>query len=43
MMLIGLTNAGYVDLDVSTSAIAKMKPRAERHIKCPEGRRLTTT
>jgi len=36
MMLIGLTNAGYVDLDVSTR-YCEVKPRAERHIKARKG------
>jgi hypothetical protein len=36
MMLIGLTNAGYVDLDVATR-YCEVKPRAERHIKARKG------
>ena len=36
MLLIGLTNAGYVDLDISTR-MCEVKPRAERHIKARKG------
>ena len=36
MLLIGLTNAGYVDLDVATH-FCEVKPRAERHIKARKG------
>lgn len=36
MLLIGLTNAGYVNLDVATH-YCEVKPRAERHIKARKG------
>ena len=36
MLLIGLTNAGYVDLDIATR-YCQVKPRAERHIKARKG------
>ncbi|MDA0939538.1 MAG: hypothetical protein O2990_00915 [Bacteroidetes bacterium] len=36
MLLIGLTNSGYVDLDVATH-FCEVKPRAERHIKARKG------
>ena len=36
MLLIGLTNAGYVDLDIATR-MCDVKPRAERHIKARKG------
>ena len=36
MLLIGLTNAGYVDLDIATR-YCEVKPRAERHIKARKG------
>lgn len=36
MLLIGLTNSGYVDLDVATH-YCEVKPRAERHIKARKG------
>jgi hypothetical protein len=36
MLLIGLTNSGYVDLNVATH-YCEVKPRAERHIKARKG------
>lgn len=36
LLLIGLTNAGYVDLDIATR-FCEVKPRAERHIKARKG------
>lgn len=36
MQLIGLTNFGYVDLDIATR-YCRVKPRAERHIDCKRG------
>lgn len=36
MLLIGLTNAGYVDLDVNTRYV-EVKPRATRHLLCKKG------
>lgn len=36
MLLIGLTNAGYVDLDLATR-YCQVKSRAQRHIKCRKG------
>ena len=36
MLLIGLTNAGYVNLDFATR-YCEVKPRAERHIKARKG------
>ena len=36
MLLIGLTNFGYVDLDLATR-FCVIKPRAERHMKCRKG------
>ena len=36
MLLIGLTNAGYVDLDIATR-YCEVKPRAEKHIQARKG------
>ena len=40
MLLIGLTNSGYVDLDLATR-YCEVKPRAERHIKARKGSSTT--
>ena len=36
MLLIGLTNFGYIDMDLATR-FCTIKPRAERHMKCRKG------